>query len=94
MPRPPAIRAALCTLACIFLGNTDLTSSVLELRNISKSFAMTAALSDMSFSVMPGEIHAIVGENGAGKSTLIKIMTGVHQPDHGTILADGKPATA
>ncbi len=70
-----------------------MTNPVLELRNISKSFAMTAALSDVSFSVMPGEIHAIVGENGAGKSTLIKIMTGVYQPDQGTILADDKPVT-
>ncbi len=93
MPGPPRNRAALCSLAGIFPRITDLTSPVLELRNISKSFAMTAALSDMSFSVLPGEIHAIVGENGAGKSTLIKIMTGVHQPDHGTILADGKPVT-
>jgi rhamnose transport system ATP-binding protein len=70
-----------------------LSDPVLELRGISKSFAMTAALSDMSFSVMPAEIHAIVGENGAGKSTLIKIMTGVYQPDQGTILAGGKPVT-
>lgn len=70
-----------------------MSDPVLELRNISKSFAMTAALSDVSFTVMPGEIHAIVGENGAGKSTLIKVMTGVYQPDQGTILADGKPVT-
>ena len=61
---------------------------ILELRNISKSFAMTAALSDMSLDLVPGEVHAIVGENGAGKSTLIKIMTGVHQPDSGKILID------
>jgi rhamnose transport system ATP-binding protein len=54
---------------------------------------MTAALSNVSFSVLPGEVHAIVGENGAGKSTLIKIMTGVYQPDQGTILAGGKPVT-
>lgn len=54
---------------------------------------MTAALSDMSFSVVPGEIHAIVGENGAGKSTLIKIMTGVYQPDAGELLWEGKPVT-
>lgn len=64
---------------------------VLELRNVSKSFAATAALRDMSLSILPGEIHAIVGENGAGKSTLIKIMTGVHQPDSGTIVVEGRP---
>ena len=67
-----------------------MTSPILELRGISKSFAMTAALSGVSFSVMPGEVHAIVGENGAGKSTLIKVMTGVYQPDQGTIHAAGK----
>ncbi len=66
---------------------------ILELRNISKSFAMTAALSDVTFDVVPGEIHAIVGENGAGKSTLIKIMTGVYQPDGGEILWEGMPVS-
>lgn len=66
---------------------------LLELENISKSFAMTAALSDMSFSVEPAEVHAIVGENGAGKSTLIKIMTGVYQPDAGTLVCGGNPVT-
>jgi rhamnose transport system ATP-binding protein len=64
-------------------------TAVLELRNIAKSFAATAALKDMNLAIEPGEIHAIVGENGAGKSTLIKIMTGVHQPDTGEILVDG-----
>ena len=54
---------------------------------------MTAALADVSFEVIPGEVHAIVGENGAGKSTLIKIMTGVYQPDQGELLADGKHVT-
>ena len=54
---------------------------------------MTAALADMSFAVEPGEIHAIVGENGAGKSTLIKIMTGVYQPDAGTMVCNGRPVT-
>ena len=66
---------------------------VLELRHVSKSFAATAALRDMSLTILPGEIHAIVGENGAGKSTLIKIMTGVHQPDSGQIIASGQPVT-
>ena len=72
---------------------SPLVAPVLELRNVSKSFAMTAALSDMSLAVVPGEIHAVVGENGAGKSTLIKIMTGVYQPDSGEILHEGKAVT-
>ena len=67
-----------------------MSEPVLELRRVSKSFAMTAALKDMSLTIMPGEVHAIVGENGAGKSTLIKIMTGVYQPDSGEVLVDGK----
>jgi rhamnose transport system ATP-binding protein len=66
-----------------------MSQPILELRNISKSFAMTAALQDMSFDILPCEIHAIVGENGAGKSTLIKILTGVYQADVGEILANG-----
>ncbi|NHB76036.1 sugar ABC transporter ATP-binding protein [Rhodobacter calidifons] len=70
-----------------------MTQPVLELKGLSKSFAATQALKDMSLAVMPGEVHAIVGENGAGKSTLIKIMTGVHQPDTGTITVDGQPVT-
>jgi rhamnose transport system ATP-binding protein len=70
-----------------------MTQPVLELNGLSKAFAATQALKDMSLSVMPGEVHAIVGENGAGKSTLIKIMTGVHQPDTGTIRVDGQPVT-
>ncbi|MBM3636359.1 MAG: sugar ABC transporter ATP-binding protein [Alphaproteobacteria bacterium] len=63
---------------------------ILELRHISKSFGMTAAMADVSIAILPGQVHAIVGENGAGKSTLIKILTGVHQPDEGEMLVDGK----
>jgi rhamnose transport system ATP-binding protein len=66
---------------------------VLELRHVSKSFAMTAALADMNWALEAGEVHAIVGENGAGKSTLIKIITGVYHPDAGEILVDGKTTT-
>jgi rhamnose transport system ATP-binding protein len=60
-----------------------------ELRGISKRFAATQALDNVSLDLLPGEVHALVGENGAGKSTLVKILAGVHQPDSGTILLDG-----
>ncbi|BCX02987.1 MAG: ribose import ATP-binding protein RbsA [Candidatus Roseilinea sp.] len=64
---------------------------ILEMRGISKRFDATQALNDVSLTLYPGEVHALLGENGAGKSTLIKIMTGIHQPDAGEILLDGHP---
>ncbi|PZR00769.1 MAG: D-xylose ABC transporter ATP-binding protein [Cereibacter sphaeroides] len=63
----------------------------LALRDVSKSFGMTAALTGMTLELFPGEVHAIVGENGAGKSTMIKIMTGIHAPTSGTVEIDGQP---
>ena len=68
-----------------------MTTPILELRHISKRFDMTQALDDVSLSLYPGEIHALVGENGAGKSTLIKVVTGVYQPDRGEIVLNGRP---
>jgi rhamnose transport system ATP-binding protein len=67
------------------------TSPRAELRGISKRFAATQALDSVSLDLLPGEVHALVGENGAGKSTLVKILAGVHQPDSGTIWLDGEP---
>ncbi len=66
---------------------------ILALRDISKSFPGVRALSGVQFDVLPGEVHALLGENGAGKSTLIKIMSGVHKPDEGQMLLDGRPVT-
>ena len=68
-----------------------MTNPLLEMQHISKRFDMTQALDDVSLTLHPGEIHALLGENGAGKSTLIKIMTGIYQPDQGSILLDGEP---
>jgi simple sugar transport system ATP-binding protein/D-xylose transport system ATP-binding protein len=59
--------------------------SLLSLRGISKSFGAVAALTDVALDVAPGQVVALVGDNGAGKSTLVKILSGVHQPDAGTI---------
>lgn len=63
---------------------------MLRLCGIRKTFPGVVALDGVSLDVYPGEVHAIVGENGAGKSTLIKIAAGVHQPDEGTIIWEGK----
>ena len=63
---------------------------ILEMQHISKRFGTTQALDDVSLTLYPGEIHALLGENGAGKSTLIKIMTGIYKPDEGEILLDGR----
>lgn len=68
--------------------------SVLEMRNIHKSFPGVRALQGVDFTLCEGEIHALMGENGAGKSTLIKVLTGVYEKDEGEIYLKGleKPA--
>lgn len=63
----------------------------LELRNIHKAYPKVVANDGISLTVMPGEIHAVLGENGAGKSTLMKIIYGATQADEGEILCDGEP---
>ncbi len=63
----------------------------LELRGVSKSFGGVHVLEDIDFRLGPSEVVGLLGDNGAGKSTLIKIITGVHQPDHGEILFSGQP---
>ncbi len=66
---------------------------LLTMTGVSKRYGGVTALKEANLSVMPGRIHAVLGENGAGKSTLIKIMAGVVAPDEGQITLDGKPAS-
>src|SRR5215210_5001368 len=63
---------------------------LLKLTDVSKSFGGVRALRGVSFELLPGEVHALVGENGAGKSTLIKIVSGAIRPDAGTLEINGE----
>lgn len=65
-------------------------TSLLQLRSVTKSFGAVRALKGVSFDLLAGEVHALLGENGAGKSTLIKVITGAHQPDGGSIEINGE----
>lgn len=62
---------------------------VLALRNLSKSFGGSQALKSVDLTILPGEVHGLLGENGSGKSTLIKILNGFHAPDPGAVLEVG-----
>lgn len=72
-------------------SDTSQTTPVLQMSGIRKQFPAVTALDDVAFRLLPGEIHALLGENGAGKSTLIKIATGVYEADAGEIRLDGVP---
>ncbi|WP_225234613.1 ABC transporter ATP-binding protein [Klenkia terrae] len=69
---------------------TESAPSAVELRGITKRFPGVVANKDIELRVARGEVHAIVGENGAGKSTLMKTLYGMHRPDEGQILLDGR----
>jgi len=64
---------------------------LIEFRQITKRFGGITALDAVSLSIARGECHALIGENGAGKSTLGKVLAGIHRPDGGSVLIDGRP---
>lgn len=63
---------------------------IISMRGIVKHFGGVTALDHVDLDILPGEVHALVGDNGAGKSTLIKILSGVYTPDAGEIRVDGQ----
>jgi len=73
---------------------TDVQAPTLALRDINKGFAGIPVLKEVSCSFFPGEVHCLMGENGAGKSTLIKIISGAHRPDGGSIEFEGRVVEA
>lgn len=70
-----------------------MTSPVIELRGVGKSYGSFRALDDINLSVREGSVTCVLGDNGAGKSTLIKTLAGLHSPTDGEILVDGEPVT-
>ena len=68
-----------------------MTTPLVEMRHIDKSFGPVQALVDVHLTLMPGEILGLVGDNSAGKSTLMKVLTGAYTRDSGDVLIDGEP---
>jgi ribose transport system ATP-binding protein len=72
---------------------TENSAPLLELRGLTKSFAGVEVLSSVDLAIRAGEVHALIGQNGSGKSTLIKILSGYHAPDAGSVFMRGKPVS-
>ena len=74
----------------MFVDNVEKKDIILSIKGVNKSFPGVKALTDASLEVRKGTVHGVVGENGAGKSTLMKILSGIHTKDSGTIVFDGE----
>ncbi|SFC92981.1 ATP-binding cassette domain-containing protein [Pseudoalteromonas denitrificans] len=72
------------------MDRTSLDQAAIELNSIKKSFGGVHALKNVSFKINKGEVVGLLGDNGAGKSTLVRCISGIHTPDHGDILVNGK----
>ncbi|MGI8668100.1 MAG: ATP-binding cassette domain-containing protein [Jatrophihabitans sp.] len=72
------------------VADTD-SAPLLEIREVTKTFGSVISLSQISTTVRAGQVTCVLGDNGAGKSTFIKMLSGVHQPDQGELLVDGRP---
>ena len=68
-----------------------MSEAIVRFENVTMRFPGIVALDDVTLSVERGTVHGLVGENGAGKSTLGRILAGIHAPDRGRILVDGRP---
>jgi simple sugar transport system ATP-binding protein len=91
LPQVAGLRMTEATNSILHAGPSG--SARLVLSGITKRYPAVVANSDVSLTVQPGEIHAVLGENGAGKSTLMKIIYGSVKPDAGSIMVDGVPVS-
>src|SRR6476619_4391529 len=78
------------TASVVPLKSDTAGQPTLSMHGITKHYDAIAALTDVSFDVLPGEVHALLGENGAGKSTLMNVASGATAPDGGAIVFDGQ----
>jgi len=82
---------ALSTAPAVTPSPAPQVTPLLEARDVSKYFGAVVALEGVSLAVRAGEVNCLLGDNGAGKSTLIKLLSGVFEPDSGTLAVDGEP---